>query len=109
MFILLQIPHQCLTQFIILQPTTFFVTHIQRLVWETGIPSDRRKAIFMLLSGAAAHSRHHGTEFYRLMIQQSDKPGGVHRVDSEQIDEICNFAADTAVSTEDENVKWGEW
>jgi hypothetical protein len=59
---------------------------VQNLIWESGIPSDRRRAVFMLLSGAAAHSRHHGTEFYRLMVQQSEKPGGVHRVDSEQID-----------------------
>ena len=56
------------------------------LIWEQGIPSDRRKSVYMLLSGAAAHARHEGNQHYRLLVKRSAAPGGVHSVDAAQID-----------------------
>ena len=59
---------------------------VAELIWELGIPTDRRKAAYMLLSGAAAHARHQGSEHYRMLVHRSNRPGGVHSVDAAQID-----------------------
>ena len=56
------------------------------LIWNVGVPADRRRHVYALMSGAAAHSRREGAAYYRRMLQSSEVPGRLHPVDADQID-----------------------
>ena len=59
---------------------------IADLMLRVGVPSDRRSAVYMLVSGAALKARREGSEYYRLLCLRSSTPGGLHQVDSMQIE-----------------------
>ena len=65
---------------------TTAAARVSELIWELGVPTDRRKAVYMLLSGAAALARQQGSEHYRMLVRRSDRQGGLHSVDAAQID-----------------------